>query len=57
MKKYGPIIDEHAGLLTIRDPMILPVCGTYYMTGTQPPYWTGENDDGSLWMAFNNTAE
>ena len=29
MKKYSPITDEQAGLLTIRDPMILPVGGTY----------------------------
>ena len=49
MKKYGPIIDEQAGLLTIRDPMILPVGGTYYMTGTQPPYWNGANDGVHLW--------
>ncbi len=49
MKKYGPIKDEQANLLTIRDPMILPVGDTYFMTGTQPPYWKEANDGVHLW--------
>ena len=49
MKPLKPIRDEHANLLTIRDPMILPVGDTYYLTGTQPPYWQGANDGVHLW--------
>ena len=49
MKPIKPIRDEHANLLTIRDPMILPVGDTYYLTGTQPPYWQGANDGVHLW--------
>lgn len=43
------ITDENAGLLTIRDPMITVVNDTYYLTGTQPPYWGGINDGMHLW--------
>lgn len=49
MKNIRPIRDESANLITIRDPMILPVGDTYYLTGTQPPYWTGINDGVHLW--------
>ena len=49
MKLIKPIRDESANLLTIRDPMILPVGDTYYLTGTQPPYWSGANDGVHLW--------
>ena len=39
MKKQY-VSDEKAGLVTMLDPMVM-VCGdTYYLTGTQPPYWT-----------------
>ena len=43
--------DESANLLTIRDPMILVVDDTYYLTGTQPPYWKGPNDGVHLWSS------
>ncbi len=49
MPTIKPIRDASARLLTIRDPMILPVGETYYLTGTQPPYWEGENDGVHLW--------
>ena len=51
MPMIGPIYDEAGGLLTIRDPMILPLGDTYYLTGTQPPYWDGENDGVHLWSS------
>ena len=41
MKTIRPIRDESTGLITIRDPMILPVGDTYYLTGTQPPLLDG----------------
>ncbi len=43
------ITDKEANLLTIRDPMITVVGDTYYLTGTQPPYWGGVNDGMHLW--------
>ena len=49
MKTIRPIYDAEANLLTIRDPMILPVGDTYYLTGTQPPYWQGVNAGVHLW--------
>ena len=49
MKPIKPIRDEQANLITIRDPMILPVGDTYYLTGTQPPYFQGPNDGIHLW--------
>jgi len=51
MKVIKPIKDEHANLLTIRDPMILPVEDTYYLIGTQPPYWEGINDGVHMWSS------
>ena len=45
------IYDEKANLTTLRDPMILPDGDTYYMTGTQPPYWNGINDGVHLWSS------
>ena len=45
------IIDPEANLLTIRDPMIMVAGDTYYLTGTQPPYWQGENDGMHLWSS------
>ncbi len=45
------IIDTAAGLETIRDPMITVVGDTYYLTGTQPPYWTGDNAGVHLWSS------
>ena len=50
MKKQY-ISDEAAGLLTLRDPMVLVHDGTYYLTGTQPPYWDGENAGVRLWSS------
>ncbi len=38
-KNYKYIKDESAGLITIRDPMVFVFRSTYYLTGTQPPYW------------------
>ena len=38
------ITDESANFTTIRDPMVMLVGDTYYVTGTQPPYWKGVND-------------
>ena len=46
-KQY--IMDRGANLFTIRDPMIVPVGDTYYLTGSQPPYWKGINDGVRLW--------
>ncbi|MBR2949087.1 MAG: family 43 glycosylhydrolase [Lachnospiraceae bacterium] len=43
------IKDESANLLTIRDPQIMVVGDTYYLTGTQPPYWEGPNAGVHLW--------
>ncbi len=31
------------------DPMILLDGDTFYLTGTQPPYWEGINDGVHLW--------
>ena len=31
------------GLEQIRDPQIISVNGTFYMTGTSPPFWEGHN--------------
>lgn len=31
--------------------MILPVGDTYYLTGTQPPYWEGDNAGVHLWSS------
>ena len=45
------ICDTAAGLETIRDPMIMVVGDTYYLTGTQPPYWSGENAGMHLWRS------
>ena len=47
--KKSYITDKNANLLTIRDPMITVVNDTYYLTGTQPPYWDGINDGMHLW--------
>lgn len=45
------ILDRAAGLTTIRDPMIMVVGDTYYLTGTQPPYWQGDNAGVHLWSS------
>lgn len=45
------IIDENANLTTIRDPMVLVDGDTYYLTGTQPPYWKGEHTGVHLWSS------
>lgn len=47
--KMAYITDPDANLTTIRDPMITVVGDTYYLTGTQPPYWEGENAGMHLW--------
>lgn len=43
------ITDADANLTTIRDPMFTVVGDTYYLTGSQPPYWKGENAGVHLW--------
>lgn len=35
----------------IRDPMILPLNGKYYMTGTCAPFWEGQNPGVKLWVS------
>lgn len=35
----------------IRDPMILPFGGRYYMTGTCAPFWKGANPGVKLWVS------
>ena len=49
------IADPAAGLTTIRDPMITVVGDTYYLTGTQPPYWNGPNAGMRLWSSKDLT--
>ncbi|MBQ7917035.1 MAG: family 43 glycosylhydrolase [Firmicutes bacterium] len=49
MSKKPHIIDESAGLTTLRDPMIMVVGDTYYLTGTQAPYWEGPNAGVHMW--------
>ncbi len=51
MENVPYIIDKEAGLETIRDPMVALIDGKYYLTGTQPPYWTGENAGVHLWFS------
>lgn len=51
MNKRPYIYDEKAKLLSLRDPMILLDGDTYYLTGTQPPYWEGINDGVHLWSS------
>jgi len=51
MDKCMYITDEQANLLTIRDPMVVVLGDTYYLTGTQPPYWEGVNDGVHLWSS------
>lgn len=53
MPKLTHIEDPSANLTTIRDPMILVAGDTYYVTGTQPPYWKGPNDGVHLWSSKN----
>ena len=50
----------NTGIGAIRDPMIISYGGRYYMTGTSPQFWRGENpgvrifvsDDLSHWEFF-----
>ena len=35
----------------IRDPMILPFNGRYYMVGTCAPFWEGANPGVKLWVS------
>lgn len=51
MNSKGYVIDEKAGLISMRDPMILPDNGIYYLVGTQPPYWNGENAGVHMWKS------
>ena len=51
MEKKRYISDESSNLITIRDPMIVVVGDTYYLTGTQPPYWEGINEGVHLWSS------
>lgn len=43
------ITDKSANLTTMRDPMVLVADGKYYITGTQPPYFDGDNEGVHLW--------
>lgn len=43
------ITDKNNTLNAIRDPMVCLVRDTYYVTGSQPPYWNGINDGVHLW--------
>ena len=45
------ICDASAGLTTVRDPVVMVVGDTYYLTGTQPPYWSGANAGVHLWSS------
>lgn len=48
MKEYkNPICKEV--VTNIRDPFIIYDDGKYYLTGTTPPYWSGENNGVMLW--------
>ncbi len=47
--KRDYIYDDSANLLSLRDPMVVVVGDTYYMTGTQMPHWKGVSDGVSLW--------
>lgn len=49
MKISNPI--RLPGNEPIRDPMILPLDGKYYMTGTCPPFWEGANPGVKLWVS------
>lgn len=49
------ISDESAGLITMRDPCVLPDNGTYYLVGTQPPYWNGINNGVHMWKSKDLT--
>ena len=51
MNTASYIADPQANLTTIRDPMVVTVGNTYYLTGTQPPYWKGENAGVHLWSS------
>ena len=50
------ISDESAGLITMRDPCVLPDNGTYYLVGTQPPYWNGINNGVHMWKSEDLTS-
>lgn len=47
----NPIICDEIGF--IRDPMILPYNGKYYMVATSPQFWEGENPGVRLWVSDN----
>lgn len=52
MKKFvykNPIAVDT--IKNIRDPFIISDNGCYYLTGTFPPYWTGENDGVMLYKS------
>lgn len=51
MQKKIYVSDETEGLVTMRDPMVLPCDGIYYLVGTQPPYWSGVNDGVHMWKS------
>lgn len=38
---------------TIRDPFVILVGDTYYLTGTTPPYWDGTSPGVRLWKSSN----
>lgn len=51
MEITNPIICSQVG--AIRDPMILPYSGKYYMVGTTENFWEGENPGVKLWCSEN----
>lgn len=53
MEITNPILCEQVG--AIRDPMILPYGGRYYMVGTTKEFWEGENPGVKLWRSDNLT--
>lgn len=47
----NPIVSDIVG--AIRDPMILPDNGKYYLVGTSQEFWTGYNPGVRLWVSDN----
>ena len=47
---YSNPIDPET-VTTIRDPFITLVDGTYFLTGTTPPYWDGKSEGVRLWKS------
>lgn len=50
MKRFNNPIGTDV-IKAIRDPFIILDNATYYLTGTTPPFWTGENNGVMLWKS------